>query len=211
MDIYRDPMLNVRDAATYLSLPESTLANWKRNAVVHSVQAEKRSWPTLPFVAVVEAFVLRELRHTGFTRHQIMEAAEGIRKEFGDEYGLARPGIGHDEGSEIFIRIGGELFRAKDRQQAIRSAVTGFRECITWQGQDPQRLRLAQLGNVYLDPRFGWGKPIVGPEQTPIDSIIGLWQANEPLDVIADEYDLSIAEVDRLVRAWSRNRDAIAA
>jgi len=211
MNIYEDPMLNVKDAATYLAMPVSTLADWRQNSLIHSVSPTRRSWPTLPFVAVVEAFVLRELRGAGFTRRQISEAAAGIRKGFGDEYGLARPGVGHDAGVEIFIDVGGELFRAKDRQQAIRETVRGFTECIQWQGQDPMRLRLAQLGEVYPDPRFGWGQPTVGPAHAPLSAIAGLWYAGESLEDIADDYDMSPAEVDALMRTWSRTNDRLAA
>ena len=211
MDIYRDPMLNVQETAAYLNMPTSTLAGWKQNALVHSVRPTKRTWPTLPFVAVVEAYVLRELRQAGFSQRQISEAAAGIRQEFGDEYGLARPGIGHDEGVEIFIAVGGELYRAKDRQQAIRATVNGFRECIQWSGEDPQRLRLAQFGNVYLDPRFGWGQPTVGPTHAPLGAIAGLWYAGESLEDIADDYDMAPSEIDTLMRSWGRTNDRLAA
>ena len=211
MDIYKDPMLNVKDTATYLDIPVSTLTGWKENALVHSVRPTRRTWPSLPFVAIVEAFVLRELRQTGFTRRQIAEAAAGIRQGFGDEYGLARPGIGHDEGVEIFIEVSGELYRAKDRQQAIRDTVDGFRECIQWCGDDPQRLRLAQLGNVYLDPRFGWGQPTVGPTHASLSSLAGLWYAGESIQDIADDYEMSPVEVDALMRTWSRTNDRFAA
>lgn len=211
MDIYKDPMLNVQEAARYLNMPASTLTEWKQNSLVHSVHPAKRTWPTLPFVAVVEAFVLRELRQAGFSRRQIADAAAGVRREFGDEYGLARPGIGHDEGVEIFIAVGGELYRAKDRQQAIRATVSGFKECIQWSGEDPQRLRLAQFGNVYLDPRFGWGQPTVGPAHAPLGSIAGLWYAGESLQDIADDYGMAPDEVDALMRTWSRTNDRLVA
>ncbi|MCL2316353.1 MAG: DUF433 domain-containing protein [Actinomycetia bacterium] len=211
MNIYTDPMLNVANAATYLDIPQSTLAQWKRSAVIHSVDDTRRGWPTLPFVAVVEAYVLRQLRDLGFTRRHIEEAADGARRWFHDDYGLARPGIGHDDGVEIFIEAGGELFRAQDHQQAIRETVSGFHECIEWSGQDPKRLRLARFGNVYLDPRFGWGRPSVAPSNAPISAIIGLWYAGEPLDVIAHEYDMTVEDVDALVRAWSQANDRAAA
>jgi len=207
MDIYEDPMLNVNDTSLYLDMPSSTLGVWKKENLIHSVTAKRGGWPTLPFVAVVEAFVLRSLRELGFTRRQITEAADGIRREFGDEYGLARPGIGHDEGAEIFIEIDEQLYRAKDRQQAIRDTVANFQSCIQWKGEDPARLKLAKIGNVYLDPRFAWGQPTVGPNSVPVQSVIGLWHAGEPLSVIADEYDMSENDVDRLVRSWSRLRD----
>ena len=211
MDIYTDPMLSINDTAKYLAMPQSTLITWKRDEAIHSVEGEKRGWPTIPFVGVIEAFVLRELRGLRFTRRQIQDAAEGARRWFGDEYGLARPEIGHDAGVDIFIEVGGELYRAKDHQQAIRATVAGFSHCIEWSGRDPQRLKLARLGNVYLDPRFGWGRPTVDPSRASVTAVMGMWYAGEPLSVIADEYDMTPADVDELVRSWSRANDRAAA
>jgi uncharacterized protein (DUF433 family) len=207
VDIYVDPMVNVREAAQYLWIPESTLGAWKQNRSIHSVPAEHRGWPTLPFAAVVEAFVLRALRNLHFTRRQILEAAEGIRREFHDDFGLVRPNVGHD-GVEIFIEVGPELYRAKDRQQVFRETVEGFTRCIQWIGNDPQRLKLEHFGNVILDPRFGWGRPVVEDNKVPIEAILGLWRAGESLAAIADEFEMKRRDVERLVQAWDRARDA---
>ena len=105
-DIQACEMLSaLRRNCAYFGIPLRPLAlpgkEWKRSGIVHSLPTDRPGWPTLPFTAVIESFVLRQLREIGFTRHQIREAAEGIRQEFGDEYGLARPGIGHDAGTEI--------------------------------------------------------------------------------------------------------------
>jgi len=209
VDIYSEPMLNVNDASRYLGMPTETLRRWRSDRVIHSVSSQRRGWPTLPFAAVVEAFVLRELRSVGFTRRQIVEAADGVRREFDDEFGLARPGVGYDEGLEIFLAIGGEYYRARDRQQAIKQTVRSFHECIQWVGQDPQRLKLARLGNVYLDPRFGWGQPVAEPSRVPVQAIMGLWYAGESIQSIAHEYDMSANSVDDLVRAWSQANDEL--
>jgi uncharacterized protein (DUF433 family) len=207
MDIYEEPMVSVREAAQYLSIPDSTLGAWKQNRSIHSVPAERHGWPTLPFAAVVEAFVLRALRNLNFTRRQILEAAEGIRRDFNDDFGLVRPNIGHD-GVEIFIEVGPDLYRAKDRQQVIRETVEDFTRCIQWKGNDPQRLKLEHFGNVILDPRFGWGRPVVEDNKVPLEAILGLWRAGEPLSTIADEFEMKPRDVERLVQAWDRARDA---
>src|SRR4051794_174631 len=102
MDIYQDAMLTQTETARYLAIPESTVGVWRRDATVHSVPAEHRGWPTMPFAGVIEAFVLRALRDAGFSLAKVREAAEGIRREFDDPYGLVRPEVGHD-GIDIFI------------------------------------------------------------------------------------------------------------
>lgn len=209
MDIYRDPILNVRDAAAYLAIPESTLGAWGKERTIHVVAAERRGWPTLPFAAVVEAFVLRELRtEAGFSMAKVKEAAAGIRRAFDDPYGLIRPRIVYDA-AEIFIDIAGDMYRAKDHNQVIRETVSNFKEFLTWSDEEPARLRLKQFGgSVIIDPRFGWGTPVVEANKVPIQSLLGLWYADEPIAVIADEFDMEAPEVERLIRAYDRGHRA---
>jgi uncharacterized protein (DUF433 family) len=209
VDIYKEPMVSVHEAAQYLSIPASTLGAWRLNRSIHSVPAERHGWPTLPFAAVVEAFVLRALRNLKFTRRQILEAAEGIRREYKDDFGLVRPNVGHD-GVEIFIEVGPDLYRAKDSQQVIRQTVGDFTRWIEWTGDDPQRLKLAHFGNVILDPRFGWGRPVVEDTKVPIDSILGLWRAGESLSTIAHEFEMKPRDVEHLIQGWDRARDSAA-
>lgn len=212
VDIYKDALLNVTDAATYIAMPHSTLGVWKRQQTIHSVAAEGHGLPSLPFVAVVEAFVLRSLVEAGFPGRKIREAAEGARAYFNDPYALARPGIGHD-GIEIFIKAGGnELLRARDRQQAITEAVTHFQEFIHWDGQHPTRLRLRQFGgSVVLDPRFGWGRPVVQENRVPLTAILDLWHARESMQTIADEFEMDRDEVERLIQDYDRSVQRAAA
>lgn len=202
MDIYKDAMLTQTETARYLAIPDSTVGAWRRNATVHSLPAEHRGWPTLPFAGVVEAFVLRALRDTGFSLAKVREAAEGIRREFKDPYALVRPEVGHD-GIDIFIRVGGELYRARDRQQAIRETVTDYTSFIEWDGQNPTRLRLKEFdGQVILDPRFGWGQPVVAENKVPVKAILGLWSASESMEAIAKEFRMEADDVDRIIRTY---------
>lgn len=71
VNIYTDPMLNVADAATYIAMPSSTLGAWRKDAIVHSVAPDGHGHPSLPFVAVIEAFVLRSLTEAGFPRKRV--------------------------------------------------------------------------------------------------------------------------------------------
>jgi uncharacterized protein (DUF433 family) len=204
-DIYVKPMLNTAEAATFLAIPASTLGVWQRNQSIHSVAPERRGWPTLPFAAVVEAFVLRALRELRFCQRKIREAALGIRREFDDEFGLVRPNIGTD-GVEIFLEVGKDLYRAKDGHQIIRETVSRFEKFIDWEGRDPSRLRLQQFdGAVILDPRFGWGTPVIASNKVPLHAVLGLWRAGESIADIAVNFRMEPAAVERVIQSYDRS------
>jgi hypothetical protein len=107
-DIYTTPLLTAREAARYLKMPESTLDSWLADTsgtpLVHAVSPERRGWPRVPFVGIIEAYVLREL---GFTMPDIRRAADLARSEFKDPYALANERIATD-GIGLFVRVADE-------------------------------------------------------------------------------------------------------
>jgi uncharacterized protein (DUF433 family) len=211
VDRFSDPLLSVQEAARHLDIPDRTLQRWLHREsaagvpVVHGVEPVKRGWPSLPFVAVVEAYVLRSLR--GYlSMPKIREAAEAVRVRFDDEYGLATQRIATD-GVDIFVEhADGDLARARDGQRPIQEVIRGYLRYISWETDDPYpyRLRLRQypdVAPVIIDPRFGWGAPVVAENKVPVDAITGLWRAGEPLDVVAREYGLTLQQAEAICRA----------
>ena len=83
IDYYSKPILTARETARYLGMPESTLDVWLldrgKSPLVHAVQPERRGWPRVPFVGVIEAYVLRALRDLKLPMDEIRKAAELVR------------------------------------------------------------------------------------------------------------------------------------
>lgn len=210
VDKFADPLMTPKDAAQHLQIPNSTMYYWLRenaagDPLVHRVQPVKQGWPSVPFVAVVEAHVLRTLRDLKFTKRKVRAAAAEIRREFNTPYGLAAQRLATD-GVDIFLHYAdGELARIGDKQLPIREVIENDLRYITWDDEDgfPSRLRLKQypdVAPVIIDPRFGWGTPVVATSKAPVDAVVGLWRAGEPVDVIADAYDLTRDQVDTICR-----------
>lgn len=108
-------------------MPESTLNAWlaftSDEPLVHAVQPERRGWPRVPFVGIVEAHVLRALRAAGLPMDEIRRAAAIVRAEFDDPFALAKRRIATD-GVAVFVRLADEsLIRARDHQQAIKEVL----------------------------------------------------------------------------------------
>lgn len=214
VDRFNDPLLSIQEAARHLEMPDRTLQRWLRRDVaagaplVHGVEPAKRGWPSLPFVSIVEAYVLRSLR--GYlSMDKIRDAAEAVRVEFADEYGLATRRIATD-GVDIFVEhADGDLARARDGQRPIREVIQGYLRYISWQPgeQYPYRLRLRQypdIAPVIIDPRFGWGTPVTASTHIQIDAIVGMWRAGESLETVADEYGMSRDQVEAVCQVAAR-------
>jgi uncharacterized protein (DUF433 family) len=206
------PLLTPLEVAEHLQVPERTMHRWLgQNAaghpLVHSIKPQRRGHPSVPFVALVEAYVLRSLRKLGLSTDKIRDAATDIRRQFDTEYGLASRRIATD-GIDVFVHYldTDELARAGDRQMPLRQVISDYLRYIVWTDDDefPSRLTLRKydpaVAEVVIDPRFAWGAPIVESAKVPVSAVLGMWRAGEPLNVVADEYGLSVDQVEALVR-----------
>ncbi|BCJ56788.1 DUF433 domain-containing protein [Micromonospora endophytica] len=211
IDKLHDALLTPANTARYLGIPRSTMYSWLAEKaagepLVHSVQPAKRGWPSVPFVAVIEAYVLRSLRDLKLGKDKIRDVAAEIRNIFGNPYGLADRRIATD-GIDVFVQYvdTDELARAGDHQMPIREVIADYLRYIVWDPSDayPARLRLRQYpdtAQVVIDPRFGWGAPVVARTKVPVEAVVGMWRAGEPSEVVADEYGLTVDEVEAVVR-----------
>ncbi|MGM1062309.1 DUF433 domain-containing protein [Saccharothrix sp. Mg75] len=211
VDRFRDALLTPGETARHLLIPKRTMSRWLAEQaggapLVHRVAAEGRGAPSVPFVAVVEAYVLRSLRDLGLTKRKIRDAAAAVRTEFGTPYGLATQQIVTD-GLDIFLHYAdGDLARVGDRQRPIREVLDGYLRYIAWDAEDgfASSLRLRQypdIAPVVIDPLFGWGAPVVQENRVPVDAVVRMWLAGDSLKDVAHEYDLAPDQVEAICRA----------
>jgi uncharacterized protein (DUF433 family) len=214
VDKFRDPLLTPKETARHLQIPQSTLYYWLAEEadgtpLVHKVAPERRGWPSVPFVAVVEAYVLRSLRDLGLRKHKIRDAAEAVRREFKTPYGLATRKIVTD-GVDIFLDYAdGDIARVGDQQRPIREVLDSYLKYIGWDSNDEfaSTLKLRQypdVAPVIIDPRFGWGAPVIEANHVPVDAVVNMWLAGDSLEEVAYEYDLTPEQAESICRAAQR-------
>jgi uncharacterized protein (DUF433 family) len=212
VDIFKDPLFTPREVSVYLEIPRSTVYHWLRVGsrggapLVHHIPTEHRGARSVPFAALVEAFVLRALRNElGFTKGQIADTVADVRDTFGTDFALASKRIATD-GIDIFIEhADGAFARVGDHQVLIRDIVGNYLRYITWAEDSDYaaRLKLPGFSNdaqVIVDPRFSWGDPVVERNKVPIRAVLDLWAAGEPLSIVADEYGLTVPEAEEICR-----------
>lgn len=212
VDIFNDPLFTPREVSVFLEIPRSTVYHWLRVGsrggapLVHHVPVDHRGAASVPFAALVEAYVLRALRNElGFTKRQIADTVLDVRNTFGTDFGLASKRIATD-GIDIFIEhADGEFARVGDHQVLIRDIVGDYLRYITWSDDSDYAARLQLPGfskdaQVIVDPRFAWGDPVVERNKVPIRAVVDLWAAGESLSVVADEYGLTVREAEEICR-----------
>lgn len=214
IDRFDEGLLTPTETSQYLQIPRSTLDTWLRGQaagapLVHHIVSVRRGQPSVPFVAVAEAYVLRSLRDLGLRMTEIREAATAVRRTFDTPYGLVSKRIATD-GVDIFIDHGlGDRRRVGDGQAPIQEVVVDYLRYLSWHAGDefPSSLRLRQYPDsvpVVIDPRFGHGLPVVEANRVPVKAVTDLWDAGESIDDIAYEYDMTAEEVEELCRAVVR-------
>jgi uncharacterized protein (DUF433 family) len=208
VDKFEEPLLTAAEASRHLGIPPSTLYFWLNETapdgpLVHHVPARKRGYPTMPFVAVIEAYVLRSLRDLGLSKADIRRAALEVRRVFGTPYALATRRVVTD-GVDIFVRYShDELARVGDKQVPIREVLEDHLKDISFEGDMPTRLKLRRYegaAEVIIDPRFAWGAPVIADRRIPVHAVVDLWKAGEPMSVVAEEFELTPGTVEAICR-----------
>jgi hypothetical protein len=97
------PLYTISDAARALGVPATTLATWARGyvrrppgramyegePVVTAFPSRGPSYPSVPFVGLVEGMVLAAIRSSGVPLQRIRPALEALSREFGVSHALA--------------------------------------------------------------------------------------------------------------------------
>ncbi|MET8826497.1 DUF433 domain-containing protein [Streptomyces sp. NPDC004610] len=211
---FTEGLLTPTETASYLEIPQSTLASWLKvraagAPLVHQVEPVRKGQPSVPFIAVAEAHVLRSLRSLGLRMSEIREAAAAIRDAFATPYGLVSKRIATD-GVGILVEHGlGDLRRARDGQAPIHEVVSDCLRHLNWEPDDdfPTSLRLRQYPEsvpVVIDPRFGQGRPVVAANRVTVKAITDLWEAGESVEDIAYDFEMTPEQVDALCEAVVR-------
>jgi uncharacterized protein (DUF433 family) len=64
-------------------------------------------------------------------------------------------------------------------------------------------LRLPQYpreAEVVIDPRFGWGVPVLARSSVPVDALVALWKNGESIEAVSEEYELPTDVVENVLR-----------
>lgn len=168
----------------------------------------------VPFVGLVEAFVLRALRQAGVPANQVRPVVQRLQRDFGVAHALASERL-YTDGAELAFDVLG-VSRNPSAAPVMRAGLPRFRDVLHGQlfgisyGPDgrAQRLRLPayETAEVIVDPRQAFGQPFVARGGARVEDLLDRFGAGESCDAIAEDFDVLPIEVEDVIRVALRWR-----
>ncbi len=211
----KEPRYGLAEAATIIGMPTPTLRTWfcgwpsgKLPVLVPDEGAINP--PILSFFNVVEARFLDAYRRRGVSMQRVRRALDFVSEHLpGFERPLLKPDFETD-GRALFVELqetgkAPTLLEASGGGQLVwpEAVREHFQTLVFDDRGDPSRLWLDDRHEVMLDPRFGWGLPVISGSGVRTDVLFERLEAGEQLDTIAEDFSLELSEVEAAV-AWEQ-------
>ena len=164
----------------------------------------------------VECRLLSEYRDAGVTLQRMRPAVERLREVTGSRYPLASAQLWlAADGRELVAQVQNDVHLSdKPSLVVVRSGqhvldwsprALKFRSSIRWsdQGVDSTPVSIApdeDNPEIEIDPQRGYGDPVIRGRGVTTSVIRELVQAGEPIESIAESYELERSQVEAALR-----------
>ncbi len=209
-------LFTFREAASYLDVPLSTLAEWTRHHELSEGQPLIRAFDaepgvaSLPFVGLAEAYVLAAFRRAGVPLRKIKPALRQLKNDVGLEYALASGHL-YTDGVEVlfdYVAKGGDdvmrhLTEPHSKQLVLREVVAGYLRRVQWDNNRwAERLHLPgfRTADVIVDVRRAYGRPVLTAGDARVEDLVGRWLGGDSLRDIAQDFGVPASECEDAIR-----------
>lgn len=209
------PAYPIAEAARYLQLPAATLRSWVRGR--HYPRRDGSGYfepliqtPTdsgeLSFANLIEAHVLRALRREHAVSVQaVRDALHYAQDRFRIERLLLSPDLQTAAGDLFLSRYGELINLSRSGQIALRRLLEAHLQRVEWAGEDfPRRLYpfLESFRDdkiIVIDPRIAFGRPVTRRNSIATAVIADRIDAGESVESVAEDYDLTVDDIEAAV------------
>jgi uncharacterized protein (DUF433 family) len=210
------PVFTLREAATYLGVPSSTLQSWVRpgrgGEALITAFPRRGQEATVPFIGFAEAYVLAAFRRAGVPMQRIRPAVDALECGIGVEHALASKRL-YTDGAEVLYDFanGDEDLRGltvvRTGQRQFAEVVREYLKRISY-GSDGWAAKLwlpaYEHAKVIVDPRRGFGLPLVVNGGARVEDLVDRFTAGDTLADIADDFGVPQGEVEDVIRVATR-------
>jgi len=217
-DIRNQPAYGLTEAARYVRLPSATLRSWvvgrdyprgDSHATFQPLIKPALKQPLqLSFYNLIEAHVLRSLRtEHGVALAELRKSIAYAEKRLHVHRLLLSPELRTHTGQMFLDRYVELINLSASGQLAMRKVFEEHLQRVEWdEWQFPIRLYpiLGSSQNrgdrpIAIDPKIAFGRPIVRRAGVSTEAIANRIDAGESVAAVADDYDLSVEEIEQAV------------
>jgi uncharacterized protein (DUF433 family) len=216
-DLRDQAAYGLAEAARYLKLPAPTLRSWvagraypKAKGVGHFrplIHPPQKQPPMMSFWNLIEAHVLRSLRTDhGVSLKDMRDALAYAERTLKIERLLLSKELRTDAGRLFLDKYGQLIDLPASGQLAMRLVFEEHLKRVEWdEWKFPIRLYPYVSGDtpatrtIAIDPKIAFGRPVVARAGISTGAIAGRIDAKEPAAEVAEDYDLTVEEVEQAV------------
>jgi len=168
----------------------------------------------MPFIGFAEAYVLSAFRRAGVPMQRIRPAVEVLTSTIGVEHALASEKL-YTDGAEVLFDYASshedkdllELVVVRTGQRQFTAVVKDYLKRIHYGNDgwaDRVRLPIYKQVEVVVDPRRGFGLPILVHGGARVEDVVDRFEAGDSMADIAEDFGVSRDEVEDVVRGTRR-------
>ncbi|MGE0557344.1 MAG: DUF433 domain-containing protein [Burkholderiales bacterium] len=208
------PVYTIVEAAGYLRLSKSMLRTWMlgQKGVPSVINIADRSGRRLSFINLVEAFVLAGIhREHSIPLPKMRMAVACLRRKFKTKHPLAEKQFATD-GVDLFVeKLGQHIGGAQHGQLRLREIILDRLKHVRRDPKGiPEKIVLfpalgdAPVGDVVIDPRLSFGRPVLDGFGLRTAMVAERFEAGEQVEELAKDYDVLPAVIENAIRCERR-------
>lgn len=202
------PNYRVGEAAHYAGVAAQTIAAWqsagaRKGAPLHT----RESGAQLSYLDLIELAVVGKFRKAGISLQHIRRVREYVSEKFGSEYPFATFRFKSD-GRELVMDLGEvsnernggvSLWPTRSGQLSWNAVIDPLLMDFDYEHQIASRWHVdGRSSPIVIDPTISFGAPSIGG--IPTWALKDRFVEKEPLEVTADDFGLSIENVEAALR-----------
>lgn len=221
---FTKPLYSIAETARYVGMPSSTLASWakgytrrfphrppvQQGPVITCLTDQGPSEPRVPFIGLVEATVVQAFRQTGLPLQRIRKALQVLTAQGELEHALASQRL-YTDGAQVLFDYasssGDQMLRlltvVESGQRVFHEVISGYLQRITFDDAWATGLTLPITTHpiLHVRPGVASGEPLFVHGGAPLSAVVSRWKAGEPVDSLADDYGVPVAEIEEALGA----------
>jgi uncharacterized protein (DUF433 family) len=200
----------ISEAASYLSIPRSTVRAWAKGmgrTFKPVIELPDPKGSALSFFNLVELHILDSIRRLGPGLPEIRKSVQYLRRELGVKRPLATEAF-YVDGARILVEHLGQLVHPAKSQATIREVVARYLTRVEYAKDGfatrlypfTRRGELSDPKSVVFDPMVSFGRLVLSGTGIPTEEIGDRFNAGETLEELARDFNVGREKIEEAIR-----------